>query len=96
MKLGFTTFLITDDTSLDLRGFWKTHLPAEFRSTQPTGRPALQLLFSNEISILSQKSNKSNKSQFRINKTRIERKITKLTPMVRFPNRTGHREKLPD
>ena len=39
--------------------------------------------------ILSQKSEKSEKSQFRLNIPRIARKIAKLTPMVRFPNRTG-------
>ena len=37
VKLGFTAFLVRDDTLLDLRGIWKAHMSSQFRSTQPTG-----------------------------------------------------------
>lgn len=36
VKLGFTVFLVTDDTPLDLKGIWKTQMLSQFRSTQPT------------------------------------------------------------
>ena len=51
-----------------------------------TSTPQSAAYFPSEI--LSEKSEKSQKSQFRLNRTRMSRKILKLTPTVQLGNRT--------